>query len=82
MESTGQISTDEIKTLNVKRKIKIILLGKFYTQNNPEVGSSALKLHSTRCVALGFFQDEINSRCDRTTLILQPTEVRLQESEN
>lgn len=80
MESTGQISTDEIKTLNVKRKI--ILLGKFYTQNNPEVGSSALKLHSTRCVALGFFQDEINSRCDRTTLILQPTEVRLQESEN
>lgn len=53
MESTGQISTDEIKTLNVKRKI--ILLGKFYTQNNPEVGSSALKLHSTRCVALGFF---------------------------
>lgn len=30
MESTGQISTDEIKTLNVKRKIKIILLGKFY----------------------------------------------------
>lgn len=55
MESTGQKSTDEIKTLNVKRKIKIILLGKFYTQNNPEVGSSALKLHSTRCVALGFF---------------------------
>lgn len=53
MESTGQISTDEIKTLNVKRKI--ILLGKFYTQNNPEVGSSALKLHSTRCVALVFF---------------------------
>lgn len=53
MESTGQISTDEIKTLNVKRKI--ILLGKFYTQNNPKDGSSALKLHSTRCVALGFF---------------------------
>lgn len=53
MESTGQKSTDEIKTLNVKRKI--ILLGKFYTQNNPEVGSSALKLHSTRCVALVFF---------------------------
>lgn len=24
-------------------------------QNNPEVGSSALKLHSTRCVALVFF---------------------------
>lgn len=62
------------------KEIKITLLGKIYSQNILWVFKLRRCIYSKVCGSQYFMLDQMNSRCDRATLILHRIQIWLQNS--
>ena len=62
------------------KEIKITLLGKIYSQNILWVFKLSKYIYSKVCCSQYFMLDQMNSRCDRATLILHRIQIWLRNS--